>query len=273
MAEFHIKTSETGKLQGPFSGAQLKKLAEQGKLRPEHLVSANGGASWHPATRVAGLEFCLPHPSPQRPPPPPMPPQPSEDGPDEQSLVQLSVSKRTLVVVGTAFGLLCVAVGIGVLLIAGRSDEPVTDGKPTGGVTSSGTSQPASDTTEQVVLTTPVGVWRTAGGRTITITPTRLGPVRQFIDKKNAWFPIKSITHVEDLQLDENKIAVFEILLTGRVAGVDPGDFFVVRVLINLTKNFGLISFVDPDEHAKGIIKVLGKPARMDPVSHGLNAQ
>ena len=29
MAEFHVKTSEDGKLQGPFSSGQLKKLAEQ----------------------------------------------------------------------------------------------------------------------------------------------------------------------------------------------------------------------------------------------------
>jgi len=264
MAEFHIKTSENGKVQGPFSSAQLKKLAGQGKLRPEHLVSANGGASWHPATRVADLEFPSATSTPRLSPPPLPPPLP-EDGPDGKSVVQLSVSKRTLVVVGTAFGLLCVGVGIGVLLIAGRSDEPLTDGRPTGGVASSETTQ-SDATTEQAVLTTPVGVWRTAGGRTITITPTRLGPT-QFIDKKNAWLPIKSITHVKDLQLDENKIAFFDILLTGRVAGVDPGDFFVVVVIINLSKNFGLIHYADPDEHAKGIYKYFGKAERIDPVS------
>jgi hypothetical protein len=127
MAEFQIKTSENGKVQGPFSSGQLKKLAAQGKFQPEHLVSANGGASWHPATQVSGLEFDSPVASPQST-PPPMPPQPSEDGPDEQSVVQLSVSKRTLILAGSIFGLLCVGVGIGVFLMAGGSDEPTSGG-------------------------------------------------------------------------------------------------------------------------------------------------
>jgi hypothetical protein len=79
MAEFHIKTSENGKLLGPFSSAQLKKLVGKGKLQPEHLVSANGGASWHPATRVSGLEFPGPPPSPQT---TPSSPQENSPGPN-----------------------------------------------------------------------------------------------------------------------------------------------------------------------------------------------
>jgi hypothetical protein len=60
MAEFHIKTSESGKLQGPFSSGQLKKLAEQGKLQPKHLVSSDKGASWNAASRFPALEFHEP---------------------------------------------------------------------------------------------------------------------------------------------------------------------------------------------------------------------
>ena len=56
MAEFQIKTSENGKVQGPFSSGQLKKLAEQGKLLPKHLVSSDQGASWNAASRFPALE-------------------------------------------------------------------------------------------------------------------------------------------------------------------------------------------------------------------------
>jgi hypothetical protein len=196
-----------------------------------------------------------------------MPPQPSEDGPDEQSVVQLSVSKRTLVLAGAVFALMCVAVGIGVFLMAGGSDEPNTGDTTTGGVASSETSQ-SDATTEQVVLTTPVGVWRTKSGRTITITPTRMGP-RYFIDR-TAWLPVKSITHVKDVKIGAppgQDVAIYEILLTGRVAGLDPGDFWVVRVEINLTNNFAVISHWDPDEHAKGRYEQIGKSERMYPMS------
>lgn len=58
MSQFHVKTSEDGKLQGPFSAGQLKEMAGQGKLQPQHLISANGGASWHQADEVAGLDFA-----------------------------------------------------------------------------------------------------------------------------------------------------------------------------------------------------------------------
>ena len=51
LPEYHVKTTENGKLHGPFSSEQVKKLARKGKLRSEHLVSANGGASWRPASK------------------------------------------------------------------------------------------------------------------------------------------------------------------------------------------------------------------------------
>jgi len=60
MAEYHVKTSENGKHQGPFSGRQLKQLARTGQLQPDHLISADGGTSWHEATKVTGLEFVAP---------------------------------------------------------------------------------------------------------------------------------------------------------------------------------------------------------------------
>ena len=60
MAEFHVKTSETGTVQGPFSSGQVKTLAEKGKLEPNHLVSSDKGASWNAASRFPSLEFPEP---------------------------------------------------------------------------------------------------------------------------------------------------------------------------------------------------------------------
>jgi ankyrin repeat protein len=60
MAEFLIKTTQTGKSQGPFSGSQLRKLAASGQLLPKHLISLDGGDSWHEANRFSGIEFALP---------------------------------------------------------------------------------------------------------------------------------------------------------------------------------------------------------------------
>ena len=114
MAEFHVKTSEDGKLQGPFSSGQLKKLAGQGKLRPEHLVSRDGGASWHPATRVSGLEFSSPPPSPQT-----TPSSPQENSPAPKKL-------PSWVIVGGAIGVLCLVViagGVGFLIATGSGDD------------------------------------------------------------------------------------------------------------------------------------------------------
>lgn len=57
MAEHWVKTGKTAKRQGPFSGRQLKQLAQSGQLQPEHLVSSDDGVSWNSANRFAGLEF------------------------------------------------------------------------------------------------------------------------------------------------------------------------------------------------------------------------
>jgi len=54
---FHVKISRNGKIQGPFSGRQLKQLAESGQLQPEHLVSADEGSRWQPANRFSALKF------------------------------------------------------------------------------------------------------------------------------------------------------------------------------------------------------------------------
>lgn len=58
MAEFYVRTSLKGKAQGPFSGRQLKQLAESGQLQPEHLISPDGGTSWHEANTFSGLGFA-----------------------------------------------------------------------------------------------------------------------------------------------------------------------------------------------------------------------
>jgi hypothetical protein len=57
MAEHWVKTGDTAKRQGPFSGRQLKQLAQSGQLQPEHLVSSDDGVSWNLASRFSGLEF------------------------------------------------------------------------------------------------------------------------------------------------------------------------------------------------------------------------
>ena len=54
---FHVKISLAGKVQGPFSGRQLKQLAESGQLQPEHLVSSDKGSIWQPANRFSSLRF------------------------------------------------------------------------------------------------------------------------------------------------------------------------------------------------------------------------
>ena len=54
---FHVKIGQTGKVQGPFSGRQLKQLAESGQLQPEHLVSSDKGSVWQPANRFSSLSF------------------------------------------------------------------------------------------------------------------------------------------------------------------------------------------------------------------------
>ncbi|MEO2034097.1 MAG: ankyrin repeat domain-containing protein [Planctomycetaceae bacterium] len=59
MAEFLVKTTQTGKSQGPFSGSQLKKLAGSGQLRPTCLISLDGGESWHEAKKISGLKFGI----------------------------------------------------------------------------------------------------------------------------------------------------------------------------------------------------------------------
>ena len=264
MAEFQIKTSENGKVQGPFSSGQLKKLVGQGKLRPEYLVSANGGASWHPATRVSGLEFPSPAPRPEST-PPPMPPQPSEDGPDEQSVVQLSVSKRTLIVAGAAFGLLCVGVVVGVFLMAGGSDEP-TDA----GVTADATSDTSrsDNTSEKVILTTPVGKWRSKG-KLLTVAPNQIGPNKDR-DGNISYWDIASITHSGDTKLSTppyEDISIFHIHLQGLSRGIPMAEMFVIKFMINTTANIAAVSFLDPDEYKKGIEKPLTPSTRYIPVS------
>jgi curved DNA-binding protein CbpA len=57
VVDFHIKTVGDGRIQGPFSGKKLKQLARSSRLQPQHLVSQDGGSSWHEATRFSGLEF------------------------------------------------------------------------------------------------------------------------------------------------------------------------------------------------------------------------
>jgi hypothetical protein len=63
MAEYRVKTSESGAVQGPFSGRQLRTLANSGQLQPHFLVSQDNGVSWNEASRYEGLAFVDPdHP-------------------------------------------------------------------------------------------------------------------------------------------------------------------------------------------------------------------
>jgi hypothetical protein len=57
MPEFYVKTKPGGKVQGPFTGAQLRKLKAQGRLRANHLVSKDR-ERWSPCGRVKGLGFA-----------------------------------------------------------------------------------------------------------------------------------------------------------------------------------------------------------------------
>ncbi|NQT15968.1 MAG: DUF4339 domain-containing protein, partial [Planctomycetes bacterium] len=53
--EWYVQTS-SGK-SGPFTPANLRKLAQTGKITPESLVSLDG-ENWSPAARVKGLVFA-----------------------------------------------------------------------------------------------------------------------------------------------------------------------------------------------------------------------
>jgi hypothetical protein len=52
-AEYHVRIK--GKVHGPFSGVQIKKLADKGQVTEEAEVGTSPTGPWFPATRVAGL--------------------------------------------------------------------------------------------------------------------------------------------------------------------------------------------------------------------------
>jgi hypothetical protein len=54
IAEFYVKTKPDGKEQGPFNSIQLKKLVDQGKLKPRHLISQDH-EKWTKAAKIKGL--------------------------------------------------------------------------------------------------------------------------------------------------------------------------------------------------------------------------
>ncbi len=45
-----------GKISGPFTGGELREMAEQGGLKPQHLISKNR-KHWTRAAKVKGLSF------------------------------------------------------------------------------------------------------------------------------------------------------------------------------------------------------------------------
>ena len=57
MAGYFVKIKPDGRAQGPFSGAQLRTFATQGKLKPEHLISQDQ-MKWVQASSVKKLGFA-----------------------------------------------------------------------------------------------------------------------------------------------------------------------------------------------------------------------
>jgi hypothetical protein len=129
MAEFHVKTSETGTLQGPFSSGQLKKFAEKGKLQPNHLVSSDKGASWNAASRFPALQFPEPDLQLEE---PSATVQHISVSTDNRSAPLSPSSKRTskklvlLFVVGGGMLVLLVASVIGKFVVSGETQMPRT---------------------------------------------------------------------------------------------------------------------------------------------------
>jgi len=69
------------KQHGPVSAAELKRLAQQGQLRPSDLVWREGMDEWTPASKVRGLfEDAAPAPPAGAPAAPPPPPKPASPG-------------------------------------------------------------------------------------------------------------------------------------------------------------------------------------------------
>ena len=76
---FLVRTPD-GAVSGPHSSSELMQLAAGGTLTPECEVQLDGGTTWHPATKVKGLQFAsgsAAPPMPVAPPPPPAAAQPT----------------------------------------------------------------------------------------------------------------------------------------------------------------------------------------------------
>ena len=142
MAEFHVKTSEAGQLQGPFSSGQLKQLAEKGKLQPNHLVSSDKGESWNAASRFPALEFPEPDLQLEEPSPAIQPISVSTDtlsAPLPPSSARISKKLVLSFVVGAGMLVLLVACGLSKFVVSGETQM-------------SGTSPLAADTSQPKYL-------------------------------------------------------------------------------------------------------------------------
>lgn len=70
--EWHY--THQGEEHGPVSSSELKQLAAAGGLLPSDLVWKDGLSDWVPATKLKGVSFSAPRPTPPRRPPAPKPP-------------------------------------------------------------------------------------------------------------------------------------------------------------------------------------------------------
>jgi len=67
MGRFYVKTRKGAARQGPFSSEQLKALAAGGKLKPDYLVSKDGGETWYLAGNITDLPRPKTAPAPRPP--------------------------------------------------------------------------------------------------------------------------------------------------------------------------------------------------------------
>ncbi len=108
--------SDGGQRHGPVTAAELKAMADSGRLTPDSLVWKDGMSEWKPAKNVKGLFAAKPQPEDR--------PSKPEDRPLEHKPSSSSSTRKVILAIGAGFGGLFVFCcgGCAVVSIIGRRD-------------------------------------------------------------------------------------------------------------------------------------------------------
>ncbi len=129
MAQWHYKAAD-GRSVGPLSSAELKALADSGRVTPSTPIRQSTGQRWVPASQVKGLFQQEPRPAANRAEPTPRSPLPRPDvAPAPDSAPSGSVARRLagIPLIGWAaisvLGTIAVGAIVPVVVLLGRNDE------------------------------------------------------------------------------------------------------------------------------------------------------